>query len=263
MTTRALFSCVGIFLLASSLLQAQQQGQSKEQKPEQTKQAEKDKEAKRPRRKRVITDLSGFDLLESDKLKKQTMVVGATRGVHRPVALAPRLGKVYGANPIFDWSFQGESMSFIFILRDDSQEEIIHAEVAGTSFTYPADAPALTPGRTYFWTVQVSSSLRSAESAPAGFLVASDRQREEIEREFSQVGGEDPYEFDLARARVLTDHRLWYDTIKAYTDLTAQYPDRAELFEERGMVYAQLAVTQGLARKDFTRADKLQHGARK
>ncbi len=58
--------------------------------------------AKSPGRKRIVTDLSGFDLLEPGKLQKQTTVVGATRGLPRPVALAPRLGKVYGTNPQFE-----------------------------------------------------------------------------------------------------------------------------------------------------------------
>ncbi len=263
MTRRLWLFFLTMVLLAPSPLQAQQQEQSSEQKPEQTQQSDKAKEAKKSRRKRVITDLSGFDLLEPDKLKRRTMVAGATRGGRRPVALAPRLGKVYGVDPTFDWSFQGESMSFIFILRDDSQEDIVHAEVTGTSFTYPADAAALTPGKTYFWTVQVTPSRFSAESAPAGFLVVSGQQRKEIDVKLSQAGGESLFQLNLARARVLIDHRVWYDAIATYTDLIVQHPDSAKLFEERGTVYAQLAVTEGLAWKDFTRAEELQHGARK
>jgi hypothetical protein len=51
----------------------------------------KNADAKKPRT-RVVTDLSGFDLLEDSKLKKQAGVAAGTRGMPIPVALAPRLG---------------------------------------------------------------------------------------------------------------------------------------------------------------------------
>ena len=57
--------------------------------------------------------------------------------------------------------------------------------------------------------------------------------------------------------QVFTDQRLWYDAIGAYTELIAHSPDRAEAYEKRGMIYAQIAATQPLADADFSRADGL------
>ena len=105
-------------------------------------------------RKRVVSNLSGFDLLEPSKSQNQTMVVGGTRGLPSPVALAPRLGKLYGANPKFAWSCEGNVEKFVFVLRDDAETEVFRTETSGTEFRYPSDAPSLQLGKTYFWTVE-------------------------------------------------------------------------------------------------------------
>lgn len=214
--------------------------------------------AAKPKRQRVVSSLAGFDLLEASKTQKQPMVVGATRGLPQPVALAPRLGKVYGLTPVFAWSFEGKAAKFIWILTDTTPSEPFRKEVTGTQFQYPAEAPALEPGKTYFWTVQSPLGMLGATtSAPVGFVVVSAAQRAEIEKALAQIAAADPYERDLARARVFTDHRLWYDAIAAYTDLIARFPDRAELYEARGMIYSQLDSGKSQAEADFSRADKL------
>src|SRR5208282_5540614 len=82
---------------------------------------EKPSADKKPARKRVVADLSGFDLLVASK---ETMVAGATRELPQPVALAPRLGKLYGANATFAWSYEGTAAKVIFVLTDDAQAEV-------------------------------------------------------------------------------------------------------------------------------------------
>jgi len=63
--------------------------------------------------------------------------------------------------------------------------------------------------------------------------------------------------FAYAPALFFMRHRVWYDAIASYTDLIARFPARTELYEERGMIYAQLDVTQALADADFAKADEL------
>jgi len=256
MMRRHLIVVAGALLLSFGFAEGQQQPPPKVSPPEAKRAGEQP--PKSPR-KRVVTDLSGFDLLEAKKVEKQTLVVGATRGLPQPIALAPRLGKIYGLNPVLAWSCKGDATRFNFVLSDDAQKELFRAEVVGTEYRYPPTAPRLEPGKTYFWTVELASKVLGPNpSAPAGFLVISSSQRQEIEQAFAQVKASDPYESGLARARVFTDHRLWYDAIAAYTDLIARFPDRAELYEQRGMIYAQLDATQSLAEQDFSRADELQ-----
>ena len=107
-----------------------------------------------------------------------------------------------------------------------------------------------------------ASGLFAEASPPAGLLVVSGSQRQEIERALAAITATDPYEQARARARVFTDRRLWYDAVAAYSDLIARFPDRAELYEERGTIYAQLDSTQAAADEDFARAERLKTAGR-
>src|SRR6266540_2749869 len=73
----------------------------------------------KPRRRRVVSDLSGFDLLDQGKVKKESMVVGAARGFAPPVAMAPKLGRVYGDRPTFEWRDEAKPSGFVVILTDE------------------------------------------------------------------------------------------------------------------------------------------------
>ncbi|MBZ5646001.1 MAG: DUF928 domain-containing protein [Acidobacteriia bacterium] len=245
-----------IFLLQfSSWAQTQPQTSKPPAKP--AVETAKPPEAKKAARPRVVTDLSGFDLLDPGKAKKQTMIAGATRGGPRATALAPRLAKFYGSSPVFQWSYPGKTKKFNFVLRDDSDSELLRTEVVGTEFRYPATAPQLAPGRTYFWTVEPAVMMLAEPSAPVGFVVVPAEQRQEIDERFAKVKNRDGYAAAYERAQILTDQRLWYDAIGAYTDLIAKFPDRPKLYEQRGMIYAQFEVTQAPADQDFARAEEL------
>ena len=245
-----------IFALASGPAAPQSEPPRKPETPK------KDETKDKARRKRVVSDLSGFDLLDQGKMKKESMVVGATRGLAPPVLLAPRLGRVYGERPLLEWSDQSQPAGFVVAVTDESQQEILRTEAATSPWAYPADAPRLEPGRTYFWTVQASSGLFATPSDPAGLLVMAGAPREEIDRALAAIAAADPYEKARARAKVFTDHRLWYDAIAAYTDLIARFPDRPEPYEQRATIYAQLDATQDRAEADFARAEAVKAGAR-
>jgi len=145
----------------------------------------------------------------------------------------------------------------VVLVTDESQQEIQKGETAKSTWSYPADAPRLEPGRTYFWTVQAASGMFAEPSPPAGFLVMSGAPRQDVDRALAAIASADPYEQGRARAKVFTDRRLWYDAVLAYSDLIARFPDRPELYEERGTIYAQLEATQALADEDFARAEGL------
>jgi tetratricopeptide (TPR) repeat protein len=214
------------------------------------------------KRKRLVADLSGFELLDSSKARKERTMVGATRGLAQaPTALAPELGKFYGAGALFAWSTKGKAKSFVLVFTDQTGAEAYRAEVSGAEYRYLSDAAHLQPGKTYFWMVQVNPPLFGANpSEPAGFVVVSDSERTEIEKALANLPKGDPYKTALARAKLFTEHRLWYDALGAYTDAIARYPDHAELYEQRGMIYAQLEATREQAEEDFARADELKAG---
>jgi uncharacterized protein DUF928 len=205
---------------------------------------------------RVFTNLAGFDLTDTKRLAGQPMVVGATRGANPVVPLAPHLGRLYNTHPTFAWSYDDTSAKFTFVIADESNTDIFRADVSGTHFRYPANAPALQDGKMYVWSVSTPTSLvSSAASYPSGFLVVTAAERMEIDKKLAEISG-NGYEARVARAQVFTDARLWYDAIDAYNALIERFPDRAELYERRGTIYAQLICTQSLAEEDLARGDK-------
>lgn len=214
---------------------------------------------KKPKRQRVVTNLAGFDLLASQEVRKQTMVAGGTRGEPSPVPLAPRLGKLYSANPVFAWSFEDpRQRQFMVIVWDDAQNEVWRADVTGFTYRYPAEAPALQASKTYFWTVELPAGVMGGlPSAPAGLLMLSNAQRAGLEAKLRAAQDPDPLRTGLARAQAFTDARLWYDALATYGDLIDRFPDQAQFYEARGTVYAQIEVTRSLAERDWARAEEL------
>ncbi len=215
-----------------------------------------------PKRQRVTTDVGKFDLAPQAKVAKTAGVAGASRGAgsaSSPVLLAPHLGKLYGPTPRFNWSFHRRVSKYVFLLSDDNQEEIYRAEVTRPEFQYPPDAPRLEPGKTYYWRVEPSpKGMDMMASDPAGLKVISGPELQEVEQALSKIGPADTYENGLARARLFAGHGLWYDALTAYGELMEKHPDRAELYEERSQIYAQLEPTKDLAERDSARAKEIQ-----
>lgn len=214
---------------------------------------------KAPPRKRLVADLSGFELSDPNQTRKQRAMLGATRGgpSRLPLLLAPDLAKFYGSSALFTWLYPGRTEGFEIVLRDDEDNELVRQQVSTAEFRLK-DA-RLQPGKTYYWSVRSFPPLvESSFSQAAGFVVVADAERQQIEKELAPISQTDAYQAGTARARVLVNHRLWYDAIGAYGDLIKQFPARAELYEERGTVYAQIEVTKAQADADFARADELQ-----
>ena len=52
-------------------------------------------------------------------------------------------------------------------------------------------------------------------------------------------------------AAVFVKHRVWYDSVQAYTDLISRVPDNSDARAARGQLYDQLPVTKSLADADW------------
>jgi Domain of Unknown Function (DUF928) len=239
-----------------------QQG-DRPKKPTSPNLSSKSESANRPSAKRKIPTLKGFDMI---KPGKRSANVGATRGpildpgveMPPPAALAPERARVYGRHPQFAWEDRAAAASYEFVLSNESSEPVFHSNVKGESYSYPENAPALNEGAIYMWRVAANGPMgEMRESSPVGFKVVSGDERRKIERSLRKISTGDAYQHDLKRARVFRKFRLWYDAIKAYSDLIEHDPNRAELYNERGTIYGQFEVTQKLANQDFARADEL------
>lgn len=209
--------------------------------------------------KRLVVDLSGFEMGDPNKARKERVLLGATRGgsSRLPILLAPELTKYYGAAPLLSWLYPGRSEGFEIVIRDEDDNEVLRQKVKTTEYRVSATTPKLQFGKTYYWSVQsFPPLLEPGFSDVAGFVVVSADERQQIDKELAVIAS-DSYQDGATRAEVFTRHRLWYDAIGAYRDLITRFPDRAELFEKRGMIYAQIESTRPLADADFARADEL------
>src|SRR5277367_1266334 len=207
-------------------------------------------------KKHADADLSGFDLSD-EKAKKMSTMFGGSRGASFPSATlyAPKLAKFYGGAALFQWASEGKNDGFVLLITDEDETQIVKQSVTESHYKLPSDQNKLRAGETYYWRVQVLPAVTAGDSL--GLQVVSAVERRAIDSALAAARGTDPYKTGLARARVFTDHRLWFDAIGAYTELIEKYPNRAELYEQRGKIYAQVDATSKLAEADAVHAADL------
>ncbi len=193
--------------------------------------------------KRVRAELGGFDLSTSGKTANQAS--GASRGTDSPLLFAPQSGKAFSTHPEFHWTTTDPGQKIVFKLSSLDGNALWEAETTDDHLKYPADAPALTPGSSYVWTVAPDNEMLGGPSPPALFVIVGGPERVKIEAELKAAPGE------AGQARVFVDHRIWYDTIERYSALLASRPDDVEARTMRAQVYDQLPATKNLAEADW------------
>ncbi len=196
---------------------------------------------------RVRTKLDGFDI-EPKSGRAPNQIGGASRDAFGGLKLyAPKLGKAYSLTPTFYWSADDPTTEYTFRLSvlSAGQGQLYETKVNGGHFTYPADAPALTPGSTYVWQVTPVNDLFGGP-ASANVLIVGGEERAAVA---AATHGS-----PAADAKVYVDKRLWYDAVEAYTTLINSDPSRAEYYKARAELYDQFPQTQPLADQDMTKA---------
>ena len=210
----------------------------------------------KPKRKVLDADLSGFDISDNKSDKKVTTMLGGSRTAAIPSAilLAPQRAKLLGQSAEFNWSFAGHNEGYVLIITDEDETQLLRQPLKETHYRLDAPATRFQPGQTYYWRVQVLPNPLASE--PLEFEVIPAEEQRAISKAIAAIPSTDPYQSALAKARILTDHRLWFDAIGAYDDVIAKYPDRSELYEQRGAIYAQVPAAKPLSEADFARAGK-------
>ena len=198
---------------------------------------------------RVRAKLDGFDI-EPKSGKAQNQIGGASRGIGGLTLYAPKLGKAYTLTPTFAWSAEDESTEYNFRLSVISagQGPIFETKVTGGHFTYPTDAPVLTPGSTYVWQVTPANDMLGG-TASASILVVGGEDRSAIETALHGKPG-----MSSADAKVYVEKRLWYDAVATYNNLIKSEPTNSEYLKDRAELYDQLPQTQALADIDMNKA---------
>ncbi len=212
--------------------------------------------AAKPKRKVLDADLSGFDISDNKSDKKVTTMLGGSRTAAIPSAilLAPKRAKFLGQSATFDWSFTGHNEGYVLIITDEDETQLVHQQLKETHYRLESPATKFQPGQTYYWRVQVLPNPLASE--PLECEVVSAEEQQAIAKAIAAIPSADPYQSALAKAQILTDHRLWFDALGAYDDLIAKYPDRSDLYNQRGAIYAQVSATKSFSESDFARADK-------
>jgi len=209
--------------------------------------------------KRVHADLSGFELApKKPSTDSSVQIGGGTRGgLSGPLLYAPHRAKSYSANPTFYWGQPGAMNEFTLRVYDSSDDIVFEETVHGKSYTYPPSAPALKPGETYSWTVQLASGLMAEPAEPVEFVVQSLSERAPVKSALAEISGHGLQD-QLRRAQIFEDGRIWYDAVASYSDVIAKFPDQPEAYKRRGEIYDQIPETRDLAEADFANAEKLQ-----
>ncbi len=205
-------------------------------------------------KKKLDADLSGFDVSDGKSDKKVATMLGASRATAIPSAtlLAPKRAKFYGASPLFSWTFTGHNEGYILIITDEDEAQLEKHQTKEPRFVLDGAQTKFQPGETYYWRVQVLPNPLASD--PLEFVMVSAAEKAAIEKEIAAVSQGAPYDSALSRARIFVDHRLWFDALGAYDDLIAKNPNRAELYEDRATIYAQLPITKAQSDADLVKA---------
>jgi hypothetical protein len=205
------------------------------------------------RPKKVRANTQGFDLDPKSGSQGGLSMGAASRGGEEStiVLYAPNLGLTYTLHPMFQWAAQSDNISFR--LYDSDNKAVYEADVNGhNSFLYPQDAPPLKPGDTYRWTVQ-SKALGMSEPPSAKFKVISGAQRQQMDQALTQISGDTKAQ-QMRRAQLFVQRQIWYDAVTAYSQLIAEYPNDARLYQDRAEVYGAIPQTKELASLDMAKA---------
>jgi hypothetical protein len=205
-------------------------------------------------KKKLDADLSGFDVSDGKSDKKVATMLGGSRSTAVPSAtlLAPKRAKFYGASPLFSWTFTGHNEGYVLIITDEDEAQLEKHQTKEPRYALVTSNATFQPGETYYWRVQVLPNPLASD--PLEFVMVSAAEKAAIDKEIAAISQGNAYDTALARARILVDHRLWFDALGAYDDLIAKNPNRAELYEDRATIYAQLSVTRPQSEGDLVRA---------
>ena len=252
--------CISTLVLVLATSAWSQQPSASTGKPGQKSDSTSGKSATNPKKKLLDADLQGFELSD-DKSANLRTGGGQTRGVENALSLAtllaPKVARLYGASALFQWSTKSPGDGYIFTIVDEDEARVVREQLKDQSYKLAAGLDKLKPGETYQWKVQVLP--QTVPGVGSDFMVVSDEERQQIDKQLAALSAADPYDNGFRRARVFVAHHLWFDAIGAYTELIEKYPSRAELYEDRGAIYSSIEATRKLGEADRAKAANLAH----
>jgi len=191
--------------------------------------------------KRVHAKLDGFDV-SPNAGKSGTQIGGVSRGLG-PMLYAPNGGKSYSTQPVFYWT-SGDTGKVTFRLLTSDGTVVYETATTDDHLRYPADAPALTPGTSYMWTIRPENDILGGAPKPVTIMIVGGADRDMIAKELSSASGS-------SAAMVYVNHHIWYDAIDSYSTILAQKPDDQTARQMRAEIYEGVPATKSLADADW------------
>ena len=185
---------------------------------------------------------ASFDFLSTTSKDAPFGNLGSRAGVRPPVILTPRNGPVLPDSLVFEWR---GSQSSRYVVRIVTVDDVVieRADLAGTRFEYPKDAPRLVAG------VRYRFQLLPAGQPPQEVwfeLVDSARartiQHDLREMDAALPGGPSDTTAAILRAGFLAQHGLLHDARLRVADALARRPDEPTLH----FLLGELSARQGL-----------------
>ena len=133
-------------------------------------------------------------------------------------------------------------MTFELLASDGSK--LYETTTTDDHLKYPADAPALTPGSSYMWTIRPENDILGGAPKPVTIMILGGADRDMIAKELGSASGS-------AAAMVYVNHHLWYDAIDSYTTVLAEKPDDQNALSMRAQIYGGVLATKTLADADW------------
>lgn len=176
-------------------------------------------------------------------------------------AVSPRQTRVADGRPTFVWSSGDPTEELQLTLYNDVGVVWKTTVDGDKGLVYPADAPVLTTGTTYSWTLETTDPLRfpPLRSKAAFFELISDEERSALEADLDRIekdGSLSPVSRRVMRASVYFDRELLADAV-AETEVAVELAPEdaalqsilARLYNEVGRTGEAMAIYDGILQK--------------
>ncbi len=192
--------------------------------------------------------VSNFLKLKSSEGTSSISGLRSADKVSALVPLAPVQTRVRDARPTFGWRNSDPSLELSFTIYGESgvhwQSDVSNA----TALAYPTDAPALSPGVSYSWTLETTDPLVSPplRTTAAFFEVMSPEDVTALEKDLAAIDEKKPgpLTYRLMRASLFFDRGLVADAIGETETALASDPDNGSLHAILSRLYVETGRTQ-------------------
>lgn len=177
----------------------------------------------------------GFEQIASRDASSRLIGMGATREVTTPrKPYAPLLGLAYDARPFFAWGPAFGAKSYRFVLYDDDvytkpkARAMFETDIASTELAYPANRPALTPGKVYSWRVFTNSGKDAGPAVTFFVLAGGDAADVKAALGKAKLLMPKTEAERVKQMNLFREYGVWYDALRIASEIAAKSPDDAK-----------------------------------